>query len=238
MEDNLKNTNLEKQKKIKRIKLLKVENPFFQNAKALSPKKSLKGYSIKSPFFSSKLIGRKSIQSSHINYPNKTEEIKLFSQKISNSRSPKKINSFKRLLSMKFRESSILKKHSKKNNEKRKSEMFLNKYINYIRPISPKKVINKKSTSCKMVDNFASEISNSKNNTINIKKVSKKDNINNKNNINIKNKIKNKNIINNEENKISKNSIIKIKNKNDKIEEKKNDSDKKVNKFKKFFCCL
>ena len=247
MEDNLNRETSDKQKKFKGIKLLKVQQHFFQNAKALSPKKISRPYSIKNPYFSRKGIEKGSLKSLNFDYPNKTEEIKDHLQKYYNLKSPKKLKSSNRVHTFKFRESYLTKKFRKKSNEEKKNniEKIPNKII---RSSSPKKYLIKKSLSCQNIDIYMNKLSSGKNNNIiNVKKVSsKKSNNNNKikinknKKINNKNKIKNKNIINEKENEINKNSInvIKIKNENtiENENEQKNKNDKK--NFKKFFCCL
>jgi len=232
-------------KKYRGIKFLNVEQKFL-NAKILNKKKAKKSISINTPILTSG-TNEKSLKSSVIDYPYKTEEEKSpLVRNYSIKKSNKKLLSSKGTNSIKNKDSNIYKIVRKKSIE-----------IKNVRGISPCKNVRinprrvqsfKKNTSFKNM-NLKSSLFINKNKIINSTNQLPNTNkdFNNYKNINDKSKKKNKSktkkSINNNIN-INKNdcvNIIKYQSTNlTKNEDSKNNKDEnKMNKnIKKYFCCL
>ena len=240
-------------KKYRGIKFLNVDQQFL-NVKVLNKKKAKKALSINTPNLNNR-TNEKSLKSSVIDSPYKTEEEK---SPILKNNSIKKYNTkmlaYKRINSIKIKDSNIYKLIKKKNIEEKKD-----------RPLSPYKIIKSKPRRVDSLQNYIScknmyirsSLFNNKNNVINSpKKVSKSNkyfNYYNYSKINEKSKKKNKSKdkktinnnnksnTNNNNNKKDCANIMQLKTGNLTNYEdiKDNKDEKKISKnIKKYFCCI
>ena len=253
---------LENKKNYKGVKLLKVDQQLFKNAKRYSSK-GLSNENSLNPSQNNQDI-RKSVRSSLHNYPlNIEEEKSLVPNIIPINKNYKKISS-----SSKYNELKFLKKAlKKKEEEKKESDITINKNNNNNNKVNKKKIRYTKTFSCKNL-NLKNHLLENKNKIINnINIINDNKNVsnmfkdcnfnNNKKNIKVKKdkdkdkvkdkekeKEKEKNIINNNENKNAvscekKENIINVRNETTNTNNEENKRSKSYsNNFKKIFCCL
>ena len=253
---------LENKKNYKGVKLLKVDQQLFKNAKRYSSK-GLSNENSLNPSQNNQDI-RKSVRSSLHNYPlNIEEEKSLVPNIIPINKNYKKISS-----SSKYNELKFLKKAlKKKEEEKKESDITINKNIN--NKVNKKKIRYMKTFSCKNLNlknhllenknkiinniniindnkNMSNMVNdcNFNNNKKNIKVKKDKDKDKDKVKVKDKEKEKEKNIINNNENKNAvscekKENIINVRNETTNTNNEENKRSKSYsNNFKKIFCCL
>ena len=228
-------------KKYRGIQFLNVDQKFL-NVKILNKKKARKCISINTPILING-TNEKSLKSSVIDYPYKTEEEKSpLVRNYSNKKSSKKLLSSKGTNSKNIKDSNNFKLIRKKSNELQK-----------VRGISPcknirtnlRRVKSFKKISFNKKMNLKSGLFINKNKIINStnQKSSSNNDFNNYKNINEKsknkNKSKNKKNINNN---INKNDCVNIKKStnltNNEDSKDTNDENKISKNIKKYFCCL
>ena len=259
---------LENKKNYKGVKLLKVDQQLFKNAKRYSSK-GLSNENSLNPSQNNQDI-RKSVRSSLHNYPLNIEEEKSLIPNISPiNKNYKKISSSSKYNELKFLKIAL----KKKEEEKKESDITINKNNNNNNKVNKKKIRYTKTFSCKNL-NLKNHLLENKNKIINnINIINDNKNMsnlvkdcnfnNNKKNIKVKKekekdkdkekdkeknkdkeKEKEKNIINNNENKNAvscekKENIINVRNETTNTNNEENKRSKSYsNNFKKIFCCL